>query len=145
MEENQEDLIEENEDNDYKEMSTQDIVRQSMERNQPGIDWEEIYAYMYHGLQSPHFRLIRRRNTLLFFQVTPPVARNMHLFTTDDQKELKISLQEFFKVLKIAGYTKGIGEVENPAILRLMRMAGIKLKEQKTADGYSFEIAVENQ
>jgi hypothetical protein len=140
MEENQEDL-----NVDYEEMSTQDIVQQSMERTEPGVDWEEVYAYMYHGLQSPNFRMIRRRNSLLFFQVTPPVARNMHLFTTDDQEELKISIKEFFKVLKIAGYKKGVGEVQNPAILRLMRMAGIKVKEQKTADGYSFEIAVENQ
>jgi hypothetical protein len=142
MEENQKDLIEENEDDNYEEMSTQDIVRQSMERNQPGIDWEEVYAYMYHGLQSPHFRLIRRRNTLLFFQVTPPVASNVHLFTVDDQKEVKASLQEFFKVFKIAGYKKVTGEVENPSILRLMRMAGINLKEQKTADGYNFEVEI---
>jgi hypothetical protein len=140
MEENQKSF-----DVDYDEMSTQDIVQQSLARTQPGVDWEEVYAYMYHGLQSPNFRLIRRRNSLLFFQVTPPVARNMHLFTADDQEELKISLQEFFKVLKIAGYTKGVGEVENPAILRLMRRAGIKLKEQKTADGYSFEVTVETK
>lgn len=145
MKENQEDLIEENQDDNYEEMSTQDIVRKSIERTQPGVDWEEVYAYMYHGLQSPHFRLIRRRNSLLFFQVTPPVARNLHLFTADNQKELKTSIQEFFKVLKMAGYTKGVGEVENPTILRLMRMAGIKLKEQKTADGYSFEILVETK
>ena len=142
MKENQEDLIEENEDDDYEEMSTQDIVRQSIERTQPGVDWEEVYAYMYHGLQSPHFRLLRRRNSLLFFQVTPPVARNLHLFTVDDQKELKASMQEFFKALKIAGYKKGVGEVENPTVLRLMRMAGIKLKEQKTADGYHFEVEI---
>jgi hypothetical protein len=137
--------MEENEksfDVDYDEMSTQDIVQQSLARTQPGVDWEEVYAYMYHGLQSPNFRLIRRRNSLLFFQVTPPVARNLHLFTTDDQEELKTSMQEFFKVLKIAGYKKGVGEVENPTILRLMRMAGIKLKEQKTADGYSFEVEI---
>ena len=137
MEENQKDF-----DLDYDEMSTQDIVQQSMARTHPGEDWEEIYAYMYHGLQSPHFRMIRRRNSLLFFQVTPPVARNLHLFTADDQEELKTSMQEFFKVLKIAGYKKGVGEVENPAILRLMRMAGIKLKEQKTADGYIFEVEI---
>lgn len=142
MKENQEDLIEENEDDNYEEMSTQDIVRQSIERTQPGVDWEEVYAYMYHGLQSPHFRLLRRRNSLLFFQVTPPVARNLHLFTVDDQKELKASMQEFFKALKIAGYKKGVGEVENPTILRLMRMAGIELKERKTPSGYSFEVEI---
>ena len=137
MEENQKSF-----DVDYDEMSTQDIVQQSMERTQPGVDWEEVYAYMYHGLQSPHFRMIRRRNSLLFFQVTPPVARNVHLFTVDDQQEVKTSLQEFFKVFKIAGYKKVTGEVESPAILRLMRMSGIKLKEQKTNDGYIFEVEI---
>ena len=45
MEENQKDF-----DLDYDEMSTQDIVQQSMARTHPGEDWEEIYAYMYHGL-----------------------------------------------------------------------------------------------
>jgi hypothetical protein len=137
MEENQKDF-----NLDYDEMSTQDIVQQSMARTHPGEDWEEIYAYMYHGLQSPHFRMIRRRNSLLFFQVDSPVARNVHLFTADDQEEVKASLQEFFKVFKIAGYKKVTGEVENPAILRLMRMSGIKLKEQKIAGKYRFEVEI---
>lgn len=137
MEENQKSF-----DIDYDEMSTQDIVQQSMARTHPGEDWEEIYAYMYHGLQSPHFRMIRRRNSLLFFQVDPPEARNVHLFTADDQEEVKVSLQEFFKVFKIAGYKKVTGEVENPAILRLMRMSGLKVKESKLSDGYIFEVEI---
>ena len=137
MEENQKSF-----DIDYDEMSTQDIVQKSMARTHPGEDWEEIYAYMYHGLQSPHFRMIRRRNSLLFFQVDPPVARNVHLFTADDQEEVKVSLQEFFKVFKIAGYKKVTGEVENPAILRLMRMSGLKVKESKLSDGYIFEVEI---
>ena len=53
-----------------------------------------------------------------------------------------ISLQEFFKALKIAGYKKVTGEVETPSILRLIRMAGIKVKEQKIADGYLFEVEI---
>ena len=137
MEENQKSF-----DMDYDEMSTQDIVQKSMARTHPGEDWEEIYAYMYHGLQSPHFRMIRRRNSLLFFQVDPPEARNVHLFTADDQEEVKVSLQEFFKVFKIAGYKKVTGEVENPAILRLMRMSGLKVKESKLSDGYIFEVEI---
>jgi hypothetical protein len=137
MEENQKSF-----DIDYDEMSTQDIVQKSMARTHPGEDWEEIYAYMYHGLQSPHFRMIRRRNSLLFFQVDPPEARNVHLFTADDQEEVKVSLQEFFKVFKIAGYKKVTGEVENPAILRLMRMSGLKVKESKLSDGYIFEVEI---
>ena len=137
MEENQKSF-----DIDYDEMSTQDIVQKSMARTHPGEDWEEIYAYMYHGLQSPHFRMIRRRNSLLFFQVDPPEARNVHLFTADDQEEVKVSLQEFFKVFKISGYKKVTGEVENPAILRLMRMSGLKVKESKLSDGYIFEVEI---
>jgi hypothetical protein len=140
MDQNQEDQNQEDQNDNHEEMSTQDIVRISMERTQPGIDWEEVYAYMYHGIQSSKFRMLRRRDSLLFFQVTPPVARNMHLFTADDQSELKVSLQEFFKALKIAGYKKGVGEVENPATLRLMRMAGLEVKQAKTPDGYSFEV-----
>jgi hypothetical protein len=129
-------------DQDQEEMSGQDIVKQSVERMSPGEDWEDVYAHLYAGLQTPHFRMLRRRDSLLFFQVTPPVASNVHLFTTDDQTELKVSLNEFFKALKIAGYKKVTGEVENPAILRLIRMSGIKLKEQKTDDGYSFEVEI---
>jgi len=137
MEENQKDF-----NVDYDQMSTQDIVQQSMARTNPGEDWEKTYAYMYHGLQSPHFRLIRRRNSLLFFQVTPPVASHAHLFTADDQEEVKISLQEFVKALKIAGYKKITSKVKNPSIIRLIRMAKLPVKETKIPGGYSIEVEI---
>jgi hypothetical protein len=138
-------MMAENQDNQHfgsGTMTTQDIVKQSVQRDHPGEDWENIYAHLHAGLKSPHFRMLRRRDSLLFFQVESPVASNIHLYTMDDQNELKASLKEFFNALTMAGYTKGTGRLKNPALLRILRMAGLKVDQTKIPGGYSFEVGV---
>ena len=123
-------------------MTTQDIVRQSVERDTPNEDWKNVYAHLHAGLKTPHFRMLRRRDSLLFFQVQSPIASNVHLFTMDDQTELKASLKEFVNALKMAGYKKITGRLRNPAMLRIIRMAGLKVNQSKIPGGYSFEVEV---
>jgi hypothetical protein len=101
----------------------QEIVRSSLERMEPGADWEMVYGHMYAAIQSNKFRALRHGNTLLFFRVENPIASQAHLFSTDPQEKFLEALREFGKSLKIAGYKKVTGIVRNASLLRLIRKA----------------------
>ena len=115
-------------------MSSQDIIQQSLAKTEPDANWEDVYDAIYTGIQSNKFRMLRHKNSLLFFQVETPVASNMHIFTTESPEELKKSFVEFGKAFKASGYKKMTGTVpsNNRAILRLLRNAnnlGFKIQE----------------
>jgi len=104
-------------------MTTQEIVKQNVERMEPGADWEAVYGHLYAAIKSDKFRMLRCGNTLLFFRVTPPEASMAHIFTTDKQEDLMKALREFGQSLKIGKYTKITGIVRNASLLRIIRKA----------------------
>lgn len=104
-------------------MTTQEIVQKSVERMEPGADWEMVYSHVYAAIKSNKFRAFRHGNTILFFKVESPIASNAHLFSADPQDKFLEALRAFGKSLKIAGYKKLTGTVRNPSLLRLIRKA----------------------
>jgi hypothetical protein len=104
-------------------LSTQEIVKRSVERMQPGADWENIYSHVYAAIKSDKFRAIRHANTILFFQVQSPIASKAHLFSADPQEKFLEALREFGQALKNGGYKKLTGIVRNASLLRLIRKA----------------------
>ena len=50
-------------------LSTQEIVKRSMERMDPSADWENVYSHVYAAIKSDKFRALRHGDTILFFQV----------------------------------------------------------------------------
>jgi hypothetical protein len=104
-------------------MTTQEIVQKSVERMEPGADWENVYSHIYAAIKSNKFRAMRHGNTILFFKVDSPIASQAHLFSADTQEKFLKALQEFGKSLKIAKYTKLTGIVRNASLLRLLRKA----------------------
>lgn len=109
----------------------QEIVKSSLERMEPGADWEMVYGHMYAAIKSDKFRALRHGNTILFFRVQSPIASQAHLFSTDPQDKFLEALREIGKSLKIAGYKKVTGIVRNASLLRLIRKANsIKFQVQ---------------
>jgi hypothetical protein len=104
-------------------LTTQEIVKRSVERMQPGADWENIYSHVYAAIKSNKFRALRHGETILFFQVESPIASKAHLFSADPQDKFLEALREFGKSLKIAGFKKLTGIVRNASLLRLIRKA----------------------
>ena len=104
-------------------LTPQEIVKRSIERMQPGSDWENIYSHVYAAIKSNKFRALRHGETILFFQVQSPVASQAHLFSADPQEKFLEALREFGKALKISGYKKLTGIVRNASLLRLIRKA----------------------
>jgi len=104
-------------------MTTQEIVQQNVERMEPGQDWKQVYSYLYHGIQSNKFRMLRHHNSLLFFKVESPVASNAHIFTTDKQEDIVKALTAFGRSLHVSGFTQLTAFVRVPSLLRLIRKA----------------------
>lgn len=104
-------------------MTTQEIVQKSVERMEPGQDWKQVYSYLYHGITSNKFRMLRHHNSLLFFKVDSPVASNAHIFTADTQPDVIKALTAFGKALHTAKYNKLTAFVRIPSLLRLIRRA----------------------
>lgn len=114
-------------------MTTQEIVKQSVERMEPGADWEMVYGHVYAAIKSNKFRVMRCGNTLLFFKITPPEASMCHIFSTDKQEDLMHALREFGRCLGASGYKKITGIVRNASLLRILRKANsIKFKVNDT-------------
>jgi hypothetical protein len=104
-------------------LTTQEIVKRSMERMDPSADWENVYSHVYAAIKSNKFRALRHGETILFFHVQSPVASKAHLFSADPQDKFLEALREFGKALKISGYKKLTGIVRNASLLRLIRKA----------------------
>jgi hypothetical protein len=122
-------------------LSSQEIVKQSLAKSNPYEDWEKAYGAMYAGIKSDKFRMLRHKNSLLFFKVEPPVASHIHIFTTESPAELMKSFVEFAKAFKVAGYKKMTGRIssKDTILLRLMRRAndiGFEISETPI---YAFE------
>jgi len=122
-------------------MSSQEIVEQSLAKSQPEEDWKKAYGAMYAGIQSNKFRMLRHKNSLLFFKVESPIASNVHIFTTESPAELMKSFIEFGQAFKVAGYKQMKGRIpaKDTVLLRLMRRAndiGFKIDETPV---YAFE------
>jgi hypothetical protein len=121
--------------------STQDIVRESLAKTSPSEDWKQAYGAMYAGIKSNKFRMLRHGDSLLFFKVEPPIASNVHIFSTDDPSKMMKAFVEFGKAFKVAGYKQMRGRIsaKNTILLRLMRRAndiGFKISEKPV---YAFE------
>jgi hypothetical protein len=104
-------------------MTTQEIVKRSLERMDPSADWENVYSHVYAAIKSDKFRALRHGNTILFFRVQSPVASQAHLFSADPQEKFLEALREFGQALKVGGYKKLTGIVRNASLLRLIRKA----------------------
>lgn len=104
-------------------MTTQEVVKRSIERMDPSADWENVYSHVYAAIKSNKFRALRHGDTILFFKVDSPTASQAHIFSADPQEKFLEALRQFGQSLKIAGYKKLTGIVRNASLLRLIRKA----------------------
>lgn len=111
-------------------MTTQEIVQKNIERLDQGQDWKQVYSYLYHGIQSNKFRMLRHHDSLLFFKVESPIASNAHIFTTDNREDVVKALTAFGRCLHIAGFTQLTAFVRVPSLLRLIRKAKFKVQDE---------------
>lgn len=110
-------------------MSTQDIVRTSLERQGMGDQFEDIYASMFEAVQSPENRIMRSGNTLMFYHIVKPKDTiEFDILTADSPQMLPSALKEFMEAAKKAGFKRGVAMTENTNLINIAQAAGIPVQ-----------------
>lgn len=76
--------------------------------------------------ENPKFRIFRSGNTVFLTARTAPDTMEVMLETLDKPNELVGAIQDAMKAAKALGVTKLIGDITNPAILKMYQAAGLK-------------------
>lgn len=87
-------------------------------------------AYMVDS--SPNVRIIRANNSLFIYFNHRNGNVKIYLETADKPRELIDSIKQFGMVMKKSGFKTGQFDVQNPLILKAVRMAGMPVSVQST-------------
>lgn len=78
-------------------------------------------------MNDPDFRVMRANNTLFMYNNNKDKSADIAMETADSPRQLIESIKEFRKAMKIAGFKTGNFEIDNPQILKVLKMAGIEI------------------
>ena len=108
-----------------KRMEVVDILAKSLEGSDENpIDYYNELASMVN--ENPKFRVMRAGNTLFSYEIVGPGEVDVSMDTADSPRELVNSIKEFTKAMKVAGFKTFNADIDNPQILKIFDMTGIK-------------------
>jgi hypothetical protein len=115
-----------------KEMTTQDIVKNSYEVKELGLDWEEMYITLHAAIKSNQVRVLRSGNTLFAINIISPEEAEVFAFNAEKSfKDYIRNLREFGKAMEKAGYKKVTAEGANIQIINAMKHTGYPVEIEK--------------
>jgi len=79
---------------------------------------------------DPDFRVMRANNTLFIYNNNKDGSVDITMDTADSPRTLVDSIKEFRQAMKIAGFKTGKFDIDNPQIMKVLKMAGIDIKTQ---------------
>jgi hypothetical protein len=90
-----------------KEMTTQDIVKNSDEIKNMDISWEKMYAILHEAVKSNKYRILRSGNTLFVIKILSSTEAQLNVFNAEKSfKDYIRNIKEFGKAMEKAGYKK---------------------------------------
>jgi hypothetical protein len=112
-------------------MDVIDILEKSAgSRGADPVQFNNELAYMVDS--SPDVRVIRANNSLFIYFNHRNGNVKVYLETADRPRELIDSIKQFGMAMKKSGFKTGQFDVQNPLILKAVRMAGIPVSVQST-------------
>lgn len=121
-------------------MTPQEIVKHTCEKYYPNQDWEKIYSMVGSAIVSNKFRMLREHNTLFLYHINGNIADHCYLFTADDTKTIVKAFKNGCKALKVAGFKRIETDVLDPQIIRLARLARLKVSNNSINGGHHLEV-----
>jgi hypothetical protein len=79
---------------------------------------------------DPDFRVVRANNTLFMYNNNRDGSVDIAMETADSPRDLIDSIKQFRQAMKIAGFKTGKFDIDNPQIMKVLKMAGIDIKTQ---------------
>ena len=112
-------------------MDVIDILEKSVgERGGDPVAFNNELAYLVKS--SPNFRVMRANNSLFTYINNKDGTAQVYLETADTPRDLVDSIRQFGLGMKKAGFKTGKFDVQNPLILKAVKMAGIPVSLQST-------------
>jgi len=111
-------------------MTTQEIVKNSNEVKESGIDWKKAYLVLHQSIESNQYRVVRNGNTLFWFRIDSPSVAQMYVFNADSYKNLFRNFKEFAKAMHVAGFKTVYGDTSDVNILNLIKRIGFPVDVQ---------------
>jgi len=111
--------------------STQDIVKESDEVKEMGMDWKRVYAAVALSIQNNTHRVMRSGDTLLWIKLLPQKTAQMYVFNADTQKNFLKNMKEFAKALDKSGFESVFGETHNMQLIEMMKRLGYPVKVEQ--------------
>ena len=111
--------------------STQDIIKESDEVKELGVDWKRVYAAVALSIQNNTHRVMRSGNTLLWIKLLPQKTAQMYVFNADTQKNFLKNMKEFAKALDKSGFETVFGETHNMQLIEMMKRLGYPVKVEQ--------------
>jgi len=111
--------------------STQDIIKESDEVKEMGMDWKRVYAAVALSIQNNTHRVMRNGDTLLWIKLLPQKTAQMYVFNADTQKNFLKNMKEFAKALDKSGFESVFGETHNMQLIEMMKRLGYPVKVEQ--------------
>lgn len=111
--------------------STQDIIKESDEVKEMGMDWKRVYAAVALSIQNNTHRVMRSGDTLLWIKLLPQKTAQMYVFNADTQKNFLKNMKEFAKALDKSGFESVFGETHNMQLIEMMKRLGYPVKVEQ--------------
>jgi hypothetical protein len=98
-------------------------------------DSREEAVKLYNALadlvnSDPDFRVMRANNTLFIYNNNRDGSVDITMDTADSPRELVDSIKQFKEAMKVAGFKTGKFDIDNPQIMKVLKMAGINIRTQ---------------
>jgi hypothetical protein len=122
-------------------MTTQDIVKNSTEIKESGLDWERVYYALHKSIESGEYRMIRHGDTLFWYHIDEPKVAQMYVFNADSYKNLFKNMKEFAMAMHKSGFKKVYGETHDMNMIKLIERIGFPVDvEEKGKDDQGRQI-----
>lgn len=105
-------------------MSTQDIIKNSTELKESGMDWKRAYVILHLSIENNQGRIFRCGNTLFWIVFGEPHEAQMFVFNADSYKNLLKNFKEFAQAMHKAGFKKVWGETHDKNIIEMIKRLG---------------------
>jgi len=109
-------------------MDVIDILESATGNKEQAIKMYNTLADLVIG--DPDFRVMRANNSLFMYNNNRDGSVDLAMETADGPRELVDSIKQFANAMKIAGFKRGRFEIDNPQIIKAMKMAGLQVTTQ---------------
>jgi hypothetical protein len=80
--------------------------------------------------KDPDFRVMRANNTLFIYNNNKNGSVDLAMETADTPRDLVDSIKQFKQAMKVAGFKTARFDIDNPQIIKVLKMGGIDIKTQ---------------